>query len=76
MEKKLIRQIRRISKTIKRGESIDLMYDSQSIANYEFTEWTIDSKTPEQWLRGCICFEIDLKGRDISKVELRYNTLS
>lgn len=75
MEKKLIRQIRRISKTIKRGESIDLMYDGQSIANYDFVEWSIDCKTPEQWLRGCICFEISLKGLDISKVELRYNQL-
>jgi hypothetical protein len=75
MERKLIRQIKRVSKTIKRGESIDLMYDGQSIANYEFTEWTIDSKTPEQWLRGCLVFEIDLKGRDINKVELKYNQL-
>ena len=74
--KKLIKQIRQIEKTIKRGENIDLMYDGQSIANYEFVEWSNDSKTPEQWLRGCICFEIDLKGRDISKVELRYNRIS
>ena len=76
MEKKLIRQIRKISKTIQCGESIDLMYDGESVARYDFVEWSIDSKTPEQWLRGCICFEIDLKGRDISKVELRYNRLS
>jgi hypothetical protein len=75
MEKKLIRQIRRIEKSIQCGESIDLMYDGQSIANYEFTEWTIDSKTPEQWLRGCLVFEIGLKGRDINKVELKYNQL-
>lgn len=74
--KKLIKQIKQIEKTIKRGESIDLMYDGQSIANYDFVEWSIDCKTPEQWLRGCICFEISLKGRDINKVELRYNTLS
>ena len=75
MERKLIRQIKRISKTIKRGESIDLMYDGQSIANYDFVEWSIDSKTPEQWLRGCLCFEISLKGLDINKVELKYNQL-
>ena len=75
MERKLIRQIRRIEKSIQCGESIDLMYDGQSIANYEFTEWTIDSKTPEQWLRGCLCFEISLKGLDINKVELKYNQL-
>jgi hypothetical protein len=72
MERKLIRQIKRVSKTIKRGESIDLMYDGQSIANYEFTEWTIDSKTPEDWLRGCIFFVIKYRGRDINKVSLKY----
>lgn len=75
MERKLIRQIKQISKTIKRGESIDLMYDGQSIANYDFVEWTIDCKTPEQWLRGCIFFEIKYRGRDINKVELKYNQL-
>ena len=74
--KKLIKQIKQIEETIKRGESIDLMYDGQSIAKYEFVEWSIDSKTPEQWLRGCLCFEISLKGRDINKVELRYNRIS
>lgn len=77
MERKLIRQIRQISKAIKRGESIDLIYDGEVLPDcrYNFTEWSIDSKTPEQWLRGCLVFEIDLKGRDINKVELRYNQL-
>lgn len=73
--KKLIKQIKQIEETIKRGESIDLMYDGQSIAKYEFVEWSIDCKTPEQWLRGCLVFEIGLKGRDINKVELKYNQL-
>ena len=76
MEKKLIRQIRRIERTIQCGGSIDLIYDGEVIAKYEFLEWSIDCKTPEQWLRGCLVFEIDLKGRDISKVELRYNRIS
>ena len=73
--KKLIKQIKQIEKTIKRGESIDLIYDGQSIANYDFVEWSIDCKTPEQWLRGCIFFEIKYRGRDINKVELKYNQL-
>lgn len=73
MEKKLIRQIRKIEKTIQCGDTIDLMYEGKSIASYEFVEWSIDSNTPEQWLRGCICFEIGLKGLDINKVELRYD---
>lgn len=72
MEKKLIRQIRKIEKTIQCGDTIDLMYEGESIANYEFVEWTIDSKTPEDWLRGCIFFEIKYRGRDINKVSLKY----
>ena len=72
MEKKLIRQIRKIEKAIQCGDTIDLMYEGESIANYEFVEWTIDSKTPEQWLRCCLCFEINLKGRNINKVSLKY----
>lgn len=72
MERNLIRRIRRIEKTIKRGDTIDLMYEGKSLANYEFVEWSIDSKTPEQWLRCCLCFEIDLKGRNINKVSLKY----
>ena len=76
--KKLIKQIKQIEKFIKRGESIDLIYDGEVLPNcrYDFVEWTINCKTPEQWLRGCICFEISLKGLDINKVELRYNRLS
>jgi hypothetical protein len=72
MQKKLERQINKIAKTIKCGESINLIYDGEVIAKYEFTEWSIDSKTPLQWLRGCLVFEISLKKRDINKVTLNY----
>jgi hypothetical protein len=72
MQKKLERQINKIAKTIKCGESINLIYDGEVIAKYEFTEWTIDSKAPLQWLRGCLAFDISLKGRDINKVTLNY----
>jgi hypothetical protein len=72
MKKKLIRQIREIEKTIERGDTIDLMYEGKSLANYDFVEWSIDGKTPEQWLRGCLCFEISLKGLDINKASLKF----
>lgn len=72
MEKKLIRQIRKIEKTIQCGDTIDFMYEGESLANYEFVEWSIDSKTPEDWLRGCLCFEIRFKKRDINKVSLKF----
>lgn len=73
MLKKLEKEIRKIDKQLKCGDSIELMYDGESIAKYEFTERSIDCKTPLQWLRGCLCFEISLKGRDINKVTLKYN---
>lgn len=71
--KKLEKQIKEIDKVIKKGESINLMYDGECIANYTETERTIDSKTPLQWLRGNICFLVTLKGRDIKKVTLEYH---
>jgi len=73
MIKKLEKEINKIAKTIKCGESINLIYDGEVIAKYEFTEWSIDSKTPLQWLRLCLCFDINLKRRDINKVSLKYN---
>ena len=72
MIKKLEKEINKIAKTIKCGESINLIYDGEVIAKYEFTEWSIDSKTPLQWLRVSL-FEISLKGCNINKVTLKYN---
>lgn len=74
MQKKLEKQIKKIEKTIKSGDCIDLMYDGDSIARYEFTEWSIDSKTPIMWLRSCLAFEVSLKGRDINKVSIKFTT--
>ena len=74
MQKKLEKQIKKIEKTIKRGDCIDLMYDGDSIARYEFTEWSIDSKTPIMWLRSCLVFEVSLKGRDVNKVSIKFTT--
>ena len=69
---KLERQIKKIEKIIESGDRIDLMYEGKSIAEYDFTEWSIDSKTPHHWLIGCLCFEVRLKGRDINKVEIKF----
>lgn len=73
MKKKLEQQIKRIDKKLECGDSIELLYDGEEIARYDFTERSIDCKTPLHWLRGCFCFEIDLKGRDINKVSLKLN---
>ena len=76
MQKKLEQEVRKIDKQLKCGETIDLIYDGDKIAQYEFTERSIDCKTPLQWLRGCLCFEISLKGLDINKVTLKHNKVT
>lgn len=78
MQKKLEQKVKRIDKQLKCGDSIDLIYDGEVIkeCRYTFFERTIDSKTPLQWLGSCLCFEIALKGRDISKVTLKHNKVT
>ena len=75
MQKVLEKEIKKIDKKLKRGDRINLMYEGNSIAQYDFTERTIDSKTPLQWLRICLCFDIILERRDINKVELKYTPI-
>lgn len=71
--KDLETKIRKFSKDIKMGDKIILMYGEKEIANYVFIEWSLDSKTPLDWLRGCMCFEIAMKGLDESKVSLKFS---
>ncbi len=73
MQKTLEREIKKIDKKLKRGDRIELLYNGEEIARYDYFERSIDCKTPLQWLRSCLCFEISLKGRDISKVALKHN---
>ena len=76
MIKKLEKEIKKIDKQLKCGDSIELMYNGESVAKYDFVERSIDCKTPLQWLRGCLCFEIAFKDRDINKVTLKYNKVT
>lgn len=76
MQNKLEKEIKKIDKQLKCGDSIELMYDGESVAKYDFVERSIDCKTPLQWLRGCLCFEIAFKDRDINKVTLKYNKVT
>lgn len=73
MIKKLEQQVKRIDKKLKCGDRIELLYDGEEIARYDYFERSIDSKTPLEWLRGCYVFDITLKGRDINKVSLKHN---
>ena len=69
----LERQIKKFSKDIKMGDKIILMYGEKEIADYVFIEWSIDAKTPLDWLRGCMCFEVAFKNRDESKLSLKFS---
>lgn len=73
MIKKLEQEVKKIDKKLKRGDRIELLYNGEEIARYDYFERSIDSKTSLQWLRECFVFEIDLKGRDINKVSLKHN---
>ena len=70
-EKKLISEVKAWGKKCAIGDVLQLEYEGQIIGEYEnIDNWHIDSKTPEQWIRGCIAFEIKMKGRDIEKCTL------
>ena len=71
--KRLEQEIKKIDRRLKKGDTIKLLYGNEVIAQYNFIEKTIDSKTPLQWLRICLCFNIISKGLDINKVTLRLN---
>lgn len=72
-QKQLENKIIRLSRNIKKGDSFELLYNGSCIANYEFEDWAFDSKTPLEWLRGCIVFLVTLQNRDIEKVQLIYS---
>lgn len=72
-KKQLESKIRKLSKNLEKGDTFELFYDGESIAKYEFVEWSIDAKAPIDWLRGCLTFEVSLRGRDINKVSLNFS---
>lgn len=71
-KKQLESKIRRLSKNLEKGDTFELLYDGESIAKYEFVEWSIDAKAPIDWLRECLTFEVSLRGRDINNVSLNF----
>lgn len=73
MEKELEKKIKKIEKKIKYGDVLEFLYDGELVGSYTFVEWSIDSKTPLQWFRGCMCFEVALRGRTEDKVSVKFN---
>lgn len=68
---RLVRKVKAIDKTHHKYKLL-MKYDGETIAEYDMSsgERTIDMKTPEQWVRGCMVFLIILKGKDENKVEI------
>lgn len=68
---KLVKQVKSIDKKHDKYKLL-MKYDGETIAEYDMTngERTIDMKTPEEWIRGCMVFLITLRGKDESKVSI------
>ncbi len=68
---RLVRMVKAIDKTHHKYKLL-MKYDGETIAEYDMSdgERTLDTKSAEQWIRGNMCFLINLKGRDESKVEI------
>ena len=68
---KLVKQVKAIDKKHDKYKLL-MKYDGETIAEYDMTngERTIDTKTPEQWIRGNMAFMIILCGKDESKVSI------
>ena len=68
---RLVRKVKTIDKNYQKYKLL-MKYDGEVIAEYDMSngERTIDMKTPEEWVRGCMVFLITLKGKDETKVEI------
>ena len=69
---KLLRKIGKIEDTIQMGDKLFFNYDGKQVADYQFVEWSRDSKPPTDWFRECVCFEVTLRGLDPTKVEISF----
>lgn len=70
--KKLIKRIEEIEDIIKMGDKLFFNYMGEIIAEYQFVEWSFDSKSPTDWFNQCLCFEINMKGLDPTKIEIGF----
>ena len=69
---KLVRQVNGFARKAENDNVIQMMYEGEVIAEYSCDcMYEPDVKSPEEWVRGCSCFEVTLRGRDLEKVTLR-----
>jgi len=68
----LVKQVHQLFKDGEDGDKIVVKYDGEVLGEYEIMPLSIDTKTPEDWIRGVIFFDIEYKGLDLdnAKVEL------
>ena len=78
MEVKSINTLRKeagkLFKKAPEGSALEFVIDGQVCGTYVIPEnhfVTLDSKTPAEWVNGCVCFGIDLRGLKPSHVEIR-----
>jgi hypothetical protein len=67
-------QVYRLFKSSPEGSTIEFVVNDEVKGEYTIPEnhfITLDSKSPIDWLNGCVCFEVDMKGIKNAKVGLR-----
>lgn len=70
----LRKQVDQLFRSNPEGAVIEFVVNNEVKGTYEIPQnhfVTLDSKTPLDWLNGCICFEIDMRGIKNPKVNLR-----
>lgn len=70
----LRKQVNQLFRSNPEGAVIEFVVNDEVKGTYEIPQnhfVTLDSKTPLDWLNGCICFEIDMRGIKNPKVNLR-----
>lgn len=68
----LIKRIEEIEDTIKMGDKLFFNYMGEIVAEYQFVEWSGDAKSPMDWFRGCLFFEVTMNGGDVTKVHIGF----
>lgn len=66
----LVKQVNQLYRDGKDGDKIVVKYDGEVLGEYEVMPLSIDMKTPEDWIRGIILFDVEWKARDLNNVEV------
>lgn len=70
----LRKQVNRLFKSGPEGSTIEFVVNDEVKGTYDIPQnhfVSLDSKSPIDWLNGCVCFEVDMKGIKNAKVGLR-----